>query len=150
MNFLSSMEVSASGLSAQRTRLNIISQNLANAQTTRTADGGPYRRQVTVFSAVPFTNHLEQAIQHQNAAKPNQEMEKGVLVDGIEPDDTPFRQVYDPSHPDANKDGYVEYPNVNTITEMVNLINATRSYEANVTAVNSSKSMAMKALEIAR
>lgn len=151
MNFLNSMEVSASGLSAQRTRLNIISQNLANSQTTRTESGGPYQRRITVFSAQPFTNHMERAMQHQPAVyPPGQDPQRGVQVDGIALDDAPFRQVYDPSHPDASKDGYVQYPNVNVITEMVNLINATRSYEANVTAVNSSKSMATKALEIVR
>jgi flagellar basal-body rod protein FlgC len=149
MDLLSAMEVTASGLSAQRTRLNIISQNLANAHVTRTADGGPYRRQVPVFSAVPFSNYLTQAMDtppHPPGADPK----KGVFVQGIYQDNEEFKRVYDPGHPDADDEGYVLYPNVDTVTEMTNLINASRSYEAGVTAVNASKSMAMKALEIGR
>lgn len=147
MDLLSSMEISASGLSAQRTRLNIISQNLANAQTTRTEQGGPYRRKVTIFKAEPFTNHLERSMQTPGYA-PGRDPRDGVLVQGIEEDSAPFKKVYDPTHPDADKAGYVEMPNVNTVTEMVNLINAERSYEANITAVGASKRMAMKALEV--
>lgn len=149
MDLISSMEISASGLSAQRTRLNVISQNLANANTTRTKDGGPYRRQVTVFAAQPFASHLQQSM-----ASPSQPASKdpreGVLVDGIYYDNSDFRMVYDPGHPDADEAGYVRYPNVDVVTEMTNLIMASRGYEANVTAVNSSKTMAMKALEIGR
>ncbi|ADK84280.1 flagellar basal-body rod protein FlgC [Desulfarculus baarsii DSM 2075] len=147
MDFVTSMEISASGLSAQRTRLNIISQNLANAETTRTAEGGPYRRRVTVMSAQPFVSHLEQAI---DSPPQQQDPRKGVLVNEIAQDNSPFKKVHDPSHPDADADGYVLYPNVDVVTEMVNLISATRSYEANVSAVGASKNMALKALEIAR
>lgn len=149
MDLLSSMEISASGLSAQRTRLNIISQNLANAETTRTAGGGPYRRQVTVFAAHPFVSHLDQSADAPSQDR-HQDPRRGVAVEGIYYDNSDFRMVYDPGNPDANEAGYVEYPNVDVVTEMTNLIMATRSYEANVTAVNSSKTMAMKALEIGR
>jgi flagellar basal-body rod protein FlgC len=147
MDFISSMEISASGLSAQRTRLNIISQNLANANVTRTAEGGPYRRQITVFSAEPFTNQLRKAIdQPLYRADPR----RGVLVNEVKTDPSPFKRVYDPSHPDADDEGYGNLPNVEIVTEMTNLINASRSYDANVTAVQASKNMAMKALEIGR
>ena len=149
MDFINSMEISASALSAERTRLNIISQNLANAYTTRTAQGGPYRRKVTVFSAAPFVSHLQKAMD-QPSYPPGGDPRRGVLVDGIEQDKSPFKRVYDPNHPDADAEGYVNMPNVDVVTEMSNLIQATRSYEANVTAVNASKSMAMKALEIGR
>jgi flagellar basal-body rod protein FlgC len=147
MDFISSMEISASGLSAQRTRLNIISQNLANANVTRTAEGGPYRRQITVLSAEPFTNQLRKAAdQPLYQADPR----RGVLVNEVKTDPSPFKRVYDPSHPDADDEGYVNLPNVEIVTEMTNLINASRSYDANVTAVQASKNMAMKALEIGR
>jgi flagellar basal-body rod protein FlgC len=141
------MEISASGLSAQRTRLNIISQNLANANVTRTAEGGPYRRQITVFSAEPFTNQLRKAVdQPLYRADPR----RGVLINEVKTDPSPFKRVYDPSHPDADDEGYVNLPNVEIVTEMTNLINASRSYDANVSAVQASKNMAMKALEIGR
>ncbi len=149
MDFISSMEISASALAAERTRLNVISQNLANAETTRTAQGGPYRRQITVFKAEPFVAHLRRSMDIPPFPG-GRDPRRGVLVTGIYQDQTPFRKVYDPSHPDADKDGYVLYPNVQTVTEMANLINASRSYQANVTAVNASKSMALKALEIGR
>ncbi|MFH1034944.1 MAG: flagellar basal body rod protein FlgC [Pseudomonadota bacterium] len=149
MDFITGMEISASGLSAQRTRINIISQNLANAFTTRTQEGGPYRRKITVFKAEPFKNHLDRAMdlpEYPAGGDPR----KGVLVEKVDEDPAPFKRIYDPSHPDADKEGYVNMPNVEVVTEMVDLINASRSYEANVTAVNASKSMAMKALEIGR
>ena len=147
MDFISSMEISASGLSAQRTRLNIISQNIANANVTRTAEGGPYRRQITVLSAEPFRNQLQKAIdQPPYRADPR----RGVLVDEVKTDPTPFKRVFDPSHPDADDEGYVNMPNVEIVTEMTNLINASRSYDANVSAVQATKNMAMKALEIGR
>jgi len=149
MDLITSMEISASGLSAQRTRLNIISQNLANAQVTRTAEGGPYRRKVPVFSAGPFVSHLTRAMDTPPYL-PGKDPRRGVFVQGIYQDNEEFKRVYDPSHPDADENGYVLYPNVDVVTEMSNLIQASRSYEANVTAVNSTKSMATKALEIGR
>ena len=147
MDFINSMEISASGLSAQRTRLNIISQNIANANVTRTAEGGPYRRQITVFSAAPFVSHLEKAFdQPPYKADPR----RGVLINEVKNDPTPFKRVYDPAHPDADDEGYVNMPNVEIVSEMTNLINASRSYEANISAVAASKNMALKALEIGR
>jgi flagellar basal-body rod protein FlgC len=147
MDFINSMEISASGLSAQRTRLNIISQNIANANTTRTAEGGPYRRQITVFSAEPFVSHLQQSADQPSFYR---DPRRGVLVDEIKNDPTPFKRVYDPAHPDADDEGYVNMPNVEIVSEMTNLVNASRSYDANVSAVTASKNMALKALEIGR
>ena len=147
MDFINSMEISASGLSAQRTRLNIISQNIANANVTRTAEGGPYRRQISVLSAAPFVSHLTQALDHPLYRT---DPRRGVLVNEVKTDPSPFKRVYDPAHPDADDEGYVNMPNVELVTEMTNLINAARSYDANVSAVQASKNMAMKALEIGR
>lgn len=145
MDLVSSMRISASGLTAHRVRMNIISMNLANVNTTRTAEGGPYRRKITINQAVPFKDVLIGA-----QYSPVAQLERGVKVTQIVNSDEPFRQVYDPSHPDANEDGYVLYPNVNIITEMVNMMTALRSYEANVTAINAAKDMALKALEMGR
>jgi flagellar basal-body rod protein FlgC len=127
------MEISASGLTAQRLRLDIIANNLANVETTRTNDGTPYRRRVPVF----------REILDQFTGAP-----KGVEVMGIIRDNSPFKMVYDPGHPDANPEGYVLYPNVNPVIEMTDMISATRSYEANLTLITSAKSMFLKALEI--
>ena len=151
MDFLNSMEISASALSAQRTRMNIISQNLANANTTRTAEGGPYRRRITIFQARPFTNYLDRAMDRDTPQYgPGDDPRRGVFLERVATDPSPFKRIYDPNHPDADGEGYVELPNVDVVTEMVDLINASRSYEASVTAVNASKNMAMKALEIGR
>ncbi|MHB9025440.1 MAG: flagellar basal body rod protein FlgC [Armatimonadota bacterium] len=125
-----SMDISASGLSAQRTRLDLIAENLANAETTRTPEGTPYKRRQAVFSLKPE--------------------EGGVEVSGIVEDARAPRLVYEPGHPDANAEGYVQFPNVNAVEEMIDLVSATRAYEANVTALNASKSMTRKALEIGR
>ena len=148
MGYFSSLDVSASGLTAQRLRMDTISQNIANINTTRTEDGTPYRRKVTLFEervAQPgaFGSHLLAAIQGDS-------MGLGVRVARILQDDAPFKRVYEPGHPDADEDGYVSLPNVEVITEMVNMISATRSYEANVTSINATKAMCMKALEIGR
>lgn len=140
MRLLSSMAISASGLTAERLRMDLIASNLANINTTRTPEGGPYRRKVAVFA-----EKLDQAIQGSKNFRG-----KGVQVAAIAEDQSPPKLVYDPSHPDANEQGYVEMPNINIVTEMVDLITATRSYEANVTALNAAKSMALKALEIGR
>ncbi|QUH26273.1 flagellar basal body rod protein FlgC [Serpentinicella alkaliphila] len=147
MGIFNAINISATGLSAERLRMDVISKNIANANTTRTANGGPYRRQVVTFATsdnkTPFSKFLN------DATKKNVKL-KGVEVTGIIDDKTPLKQVYDPGHPDANEEGYVLMPNVDTITEMTNMITATRAYEANVTAMNTIKSMAMKALEIGR
>lgn len=146
MTFLNSIDISASGLTAQRLRLDIISQNIANVNTTRTEDGGPYRRKAVIFeqrrAQVPFSKTLSNATD--NIAQ------GGVRVSRIEVDNNPFPLAYDPGHPDANEEGYVAMPNINIVEEMVNMISASRSYEANVTAMNAMKSMAAKALEIGR
>ncbi len=144
MGIFSSFNINSSGLTAQRYRMDIISQNLANANTTR-ADGSPYRRKVVVFeeknSQTPFSRVLNKATDRYSGT--------GVKVSSVQEDNwTDMIEVYDPSHPDADENGYVTYPNVNVVTEMTNLIDANRAYEANATAFNASKSMAMKGLEM--
>lgn len=148
MGIFSALDISASGLTAQRVRMDTISQNIANVNTTRTADGTPYRRREVVFeerndSKNSFSQALENASSKLNGGN-------GVRVSSIVEDSTEFKKVYDPGHPDADADGYVNMPNVDIVTEMVNMISATRSYEANVTSVNATKSMVLKALEIGK
>jgi flagellar basal-body rod protein FlgC len=146
MDFFSSMNVSASALSAERTRMNLISSNLANANVTRTPEGGPYKRKDVVFAATPAeTGKFDRALNNATS----QEIRKVEVMEIIE-DKNPPRLQYDPSHPDANPQGYVAMPNVNVLEEMTDMIHATRTYEANVTAVNAAKSMAMKTLEIGK
>ncbi len=146
MDFFSSMRVSASGLEAQTKRMNTISSNIANAETTQVeGQDGPYKRKDAIFTATTdkenfgeiLNNQLDQQIQ-------------GVLVEDIHEDTAPPRMVYNPSHPDSNEEGYVAMPNVNMIEETANMISAQRSYEANVTAMNAAKAMAAKALEIGK
>jgi flagellar basal-body rod protein FlgC len=125
--------------------MDIISENIANANTTRTEDGTPYVRKVVTFAEkgtrTPFSKIFNEKLDHYNG--------RGVKVSTVQDDTwTQMNVVYDPSHPDANEDGYVTYPNVNTVTEMTNMIDATRAYEANVTMLNASKSMATRALSI--
>lgn len=147
MGMFDSIGISASGLTAQRLRLDVISGNIANANTTRGADGQPYRRQV-----VTFAERLNNAI----AAQPGSVASQGVRVSGIGKDESPFKLVFDPNHPDAVRDqndplfGYVRMPNVDIATEMVDMISASRAYEANITAVNAAKSIALKSLEIGK
>jgi len=145
MSVMSGMNISASGMSAQRLRLDIISQNIANVNTTRDENGNVYRRKTVVFSekdGTAFGNIL---------MKTTGSSGNGVKVSEITEDTTTeMRKVYDPSHPDADEDGYVTYPNVNTVQEMTDMIDATRAYEANVTAFNASKSMALKGLEVGK
>lgn len=138
MGSFSSFDVSASGIHAQRVRMDVIAENIANAESTRTAQGGPYRRQRVTFSAA-----YDNAIRQGNRVK-------GVEVEGIVEDPTDFRTVYDPGHPDADASGYVRMPNVNVVEEMVDMISATRAYEANVTALNAAKSMISSAIDIGR
>ena len=144
MGFFGSLDTSASGLTAQRLRLDVISQNMANASTTRTEEGGPYKRKSVVFEQIQngsFSSILNKKKQSGN---------NGVRVAQIVEDESEGSLVYDPTHPDANEEGYVEMPNVNVIDEMVNMISASRSYEANVNSFNSMKSMFTKALEIGK
>lgn len=146
MGIFDSINISASGLTAERLRMDIISQNIANANVTRTANGTPYRRKMVVFQEAemnePFSSYLSKA--KDNFKK------SGVKVSSIVEDQSEFKLVYNPGHPDADANGYVRMPNVDIMIEMVNMISATRAYEANVTSINSTKSMIMKALEIGR
>ena len=142
LGVFSALEVSASGLSAQRIRMNTTASNLANARTTKTAQGGPFRRMDPVFEAV--------GLDRLRGAPSMQQGVSLVRVSRIQEDARPGAMVYEPSHPDANAQGYVTYPNVNAVEEMVNMITATRAYEAGVTSINSIKQMARSALEIGR
>lgn len=146
MSLFDSLNISASGLTAQRLRMDIISNNVANVNTTRTAAGGPYQREMPVFAE----RQPKFTIPSLEDNDVRSRVSNGVQVIGIKKDSAPPRLVYNPEHPDANKDGYVALPNINLVSEMVDMIEATRAYEANVTALNSSKSMASKALEIGR
>lgn len=146
MSLFSSFDISASALTAERLRMDIISNNLANANTTRTEDGGPFKRQMAIFAPRDAARSpIRRFSQYQSAAAGN-----GVRVLTIAQDDSPARMVYDPTHPDADENGMVAMPNVDTVREMVDLISASRAYEANVTSINTFKSMALKALEIGR
>jgi flagellar basal-body rod protein FlgC len=147
MSIFKAMTVSASGLTAERLRMDIISKNIANANTTRTLAGTPYRRQMAVFKEQGAGNDFETML---DKAKGNMTIGNGVEVSEVVEDQSDFKRVYNPGHPDADDEGYVLMPNVDVVTEMINLMSASRSYEANVTAINSAKSMAMKALEIGR
>jgi len=146
MDFLSAMEASSSGMAAQRFRMNILSGNIANAQTTRTPEGGPYRRRDVIFGALPAPRTFEEELR----TRVNENDPLHVKVLGVAVDERPPILRYDPTHPDSNEEGYVAYPNVNPMEELVNLMLASRSYEANVAAFNAAKTMAMKALEIGR
>ena len=145
MDFMTAFDISASGLSADRTRINTISMNLANAKTTRTAQGGPYRRRSVVQQATevddPFSIHMRSALDREV---------QGVRVSAVTMDNRPFKRVYEPGNPDANAEGYVMYPDINVVEEMANLMSAQRNYEANVTTVDAVKGMFIKALEIGR
>ena len=147
MGLFGSLDISASALSAERLRMDVTAENLANAQSTRTAAGGPYRRKEVVTEATG-DNGFAGALASARASGGGPQ--GGVRVSGIVEDQTPNRLVYDPSHPDANAQGYVSMPNVNPVTEMVDLIGASRSYEANVTAMQTSKQMFTKTLDLLR
>ncbi|NRA62924.1 MAG: flagellar basal body rod protein FlgC [Pseudobacteriovorax sp.] len=145
MSFFKAMDISSTGLAAQRVRMNVLSANLANANTTRTPEGGPYKRQDVVFSAVPKGNPFEDFLDESWGTQ----LKKVKVVD-IHQDTKAPRRVFDPNHPDSDSKGFVDMPNIQVMSEMVNMIAATRAYEANTTAMNAAKSMAMKALEIGR
>lgn len=144
MDFLSALRISASGLAAERTRVNLAASNLANADSTRGPDGKPYRRLDPVLEAVPFGDRL------QAAGGPGGAEPLGVRVAGVHQDGGPGRRVYNPAHPDADAEGFVTLPDVNPVHEMVNLLSASRAYDANATAVDTLKTMAQRALDIAR
>jgi flagellar basal-body rod protein FlgC len=143
MNLISGIDVSSSALNAQKTRLDIVAQNIANAQTTRGPDGKPYQRQIVSFETELVKNMGTSAEQ----LGPNLQ---SVHISGIQRDQTPGQRVFDPQHPDADASGMVSMPNVNLAFEMVDLISATRSYEANLSVVRNARQMAMKALEIGK
>ena len=152
MSMFSAFDINASGMTAQRYRMDIISENVANANTTRTADGTPYRRKVVYFEEkggqTDFSRVLAKACHHDYFYHHGYSGQ-GVKVSGVLEDyETEMNMVYDPSHPDADENGYVTYPNVNIITEMTNMIDASRAYEANATAFDASKSMAQQGLQI--
>jgi flagellar basal-body rod protein FlgC len=160
MSFLSSFDISGYGLSAQRFRLNVISSNIANANTTRTDEGGPYRRKEVIFKAIDFDKELNKELETNYLKYENPLDEKGedfikakpalstVVVDKVVRDDSKPIMKYEPNNPDANKNGYVAYPNINPVIEMSDLIEATRSYQANVAAFQSAKTMASSAITI--
>ncbi len=142
MDFLTALRISGSGLSVERTRVNLASSNLANAETTRTANGQPYRRLDPVIQAVPFEPELGAASGLTPAMNP--------VVSSIVADQSPGKKVYSPGHPDADPEGFVTFPNVNPVYEIVNLMSASRTYEANATAIDTLKTMAQRGLDISR
>jgi len=145
MDFLTALKISSSGLSAQRLRMDVISSNLANINTTRTAEGGPYRRRDVVFASQPVTTSFGEVLDSLEDRHLKQVEVVDIAVDEGNP-----KMIYDPRHPDANAQGYVGMPDINVIEEMVNVLSATRSYEANVAVINATKSMVNKTLEIGR
>ncbi len=161
MAYLSSFDISSYGLSAQRFRMEVISSNIANANTTRTSEGGPYQRRDVVFKATDFNKTLNDKLASQNNLlsyenplddpflQENADPAiMSVAVDKVVRDESEFRYKYDPTHPDANEEGYVAYPNINPVIEMSNLIEATRAYQANVSAFQSAKSIAQNAIDL--
>ncbi len=136
MQVFSALDISASGLHAERVRMDVIANNLANANATRTAEGGPFRRQLVILRGTEAGSPFQAGL--------------GVRVAGVVDDPTPFPLLYNPGHPDADANGYVEMPNVNVVAEMVDMITALRSYEANITAIDSTKAMTGRALDIIR
>ena len=148
MAFLSSMNIVASGMTAQQLRLDVVAENVTNSTTTRTEAGGPYRRKMVVFQSVAGRDDFRAAEGlTPNAGAPTA---GGVRVTQIVEDPSPMKLVYDPTHPDANEDGYVEMPNVDMVKEMTDAMAATQAYSANVTAFNTLKSVVAKGLEIGR
>jgi flagellar basal-body rod protein FlgC len=143
MGILDILKVSASGMKAQRTRMEVIATNLANIHTTRTEEGGPYRKKEPVFTATDVS-------ESKGFGRMLSEKLDGVVVDAVQESGKPFEKVFDPGHPDADKEGYVMFPNVNLMEEMADMVAATRAYEANINAVNTTKEMYLKTLEIGR
>lgn len=145
MDFDTAMKISASGMSAQRTWMNVLSSNLANVNTTRTTDGKPYARKTVVCETTPAVEEFNELL-----GDAEQEGLAGVRVTEIVSDGRDFKEVYDPNHPDANAQGIVAMPNISPVEEMANILIATRCYEANLTALNNAKQMALKAIEIGK
>jgi flagellar basal-body rod protein FlgC len=147
MGLFDAIGSSASGMQAERVRMDVVSENLANAQTTKAANGQPYRRKEVVFQEAGAQGSSFASIL---AGATDGAQTSGVKVSGIVEDASPLKRIYDPGHPDADKDGYVTMPNVNTVTEMTDLISSSRSYEANVTAMQTAKTMFTKTLDLLR
>jgi flagellar basal-body rod protein FlgC len=145
VDFSTGLRVSSSGLSAQRLRMNTISSNIANINTTETPEGGPYRRKDVVFEAIPDARNFGEIL----TSAPDRNTQRVQVTDVLVDRKAPILK-YEPNHPNANEEGYVAYPNINLMEEMTNMIQATRSYEANVSAMQATKDMAMRALEIGR
>jgi len=151
MSFWTALRIGSSGMSAQRLRMDIISNNIANAETTRTAEGGPYKRQDVIFMPKAQSTFLPEFIRARQAQDIEAiSEERGMKVAEVTTDDSEGLKVYDPSHPDADIDGFVTYPNVNMVVEMTNMLSATRSYEANLAVINFAKQMALRAVDIGR
>ena len=145
MGMFKAIDIAASGMPAERLRMDLIGNNIANVNTTRTEEGGPYKRQMAVFEPRSGGMNFGQVLAEQMDGGGT-----GVRVKSIEKDQSPPRMIYDPTHPDANEQGYVALPNINIVTEMVDMITASRAYEANATMVNTAKTMAQKALDMGR
>ncbi len=145
MDFMTALDIGASALTADRTQINVTAMNLANVKTTRTLEGGPYHRRTVILAETdvdsPFSKHMQSALDREL---------KGVRVTSVVPDHRPFKEVYEPGHPDANEDGYVSYPDINVVEEMASLMTSQRNYEANTTTIETVKTMFTKALEIGR
>ena len=141
MNFLKSLETSASGLYAERKRMDVIASNLSNIETTRTKEGGPYRRKMVVMSTKEMDQKFDDVFNNSL---------NGVQIEDIVEDKAPFKKIYNPGHPDADKDGYVSKPNVDLVVETTNMMMARRAFEANIAAIKATREMVLKALEIGR
>ena len=161
MSFLNGFDISGYGLSAQRFRINLISSNIANANTTRTDEGGPYRRREAVFKAVDFSELLSEELLSKSSYMKNENLiddptarefakppVMSVVVDKVIRDDSAFKLKFDPANPDADENGYVSLPNINPVIEMADLIEATRAYQANVAAYQSTKTMAQSSIDL--
>ncbi|MCP5464763.1 MAG: flagellar basal body rod protein FlgC [Deltaproteobacteria bacterium] len=147
MTFIPSFKINASGLHAQKIKMDLSSANLANAQTTKAADGQPYRKATPIFEAVPLK--FDEMVGAESQMMDGVNLET-VEFRGVSRDDSPFKRVYDPSHPDADQTGFVKLPNINLMSEMADMLLASRAYEANVTAFNTTKNMALKVLDLGK
>jgi len=147
MDLFKIFSISGPGMAAQRSRMSVVAGNLANGETTRTPEGGPYRRRDVIFKAVPATGEFSDALA--DLSERRDELQ-GVEVAGVKQSSRPPRQVFDPNHPDANRDGYVSMPDINPIEEMVDMLSAVRTYEANLSAHNTTKSLIRKILDLGR
>lgn len=149
MSIFGSLNINATALTAERARMDVISKNIANVNTTRTSSGTPYRRQVPLFKEIEGET-FSSMLSKESGKLDGKGTNGGVKVSAVVEDKSPFKSVYNPGHPDADEEGFLMMPNIDSVTEMVDMISASRAYEANMTAINTSKSMAMKALEIGK